>query len=323
VVDMMDLVSRDVDLKKISTTKGGEWAGPCPVCGGDDRFRVWPERERFWCRKCGISGDAIQYVRETKSLGFKEAKNFLGKGDFAEGKPRVVDANDYFQKPTPAWTDAAGKIMSICQRNFKHPKASGVVGYLNGRGITNELIEKYGLGYCPVSAESNGLWIPSGILIPWIVDGNVWAIRVRLADGDESGFKYKSVCWSKSSRRAGNVQGGVLLAFGLNQLDGRSLLVAVEGEFDAMVLKKYAGDLADIITLGSCSSNVKLPLMKYLMKYNRILVAYDNDESGQDGARKAAGMSMKMKNVKLPGKGDVTDYWRDNGNLREWVEKWL
>jgi hypothetical protein len=34
------------DLKKAANTNGGEYSGACPWCGGDDRFRVWPENER-------------------------------------------------------------------------------------------------------------------------------------------------------------------------------------------------------------------------------------------------------------------------------------
>ena len=41
--------------KKAATTNGGEYAGPCPNCGGSDRFRVWPVEKggegRCWCRR--------------------------------------------------------------------------------------------------------------------------------------------------------------------------------------------------------------------------------------------------------------------------------
>lgn len=53
-------------LKRVATTNGGEWAGPCPVCGGDDRLRAWPSpREgnpRAWCRQCERSGDALDWA---------------------------------------------------------------------------------------------------------------------------------------------------------------------------------------------------------------------------------------------------------------------
>lgn len=52
-------------FKRVATTNGGEWAGPCPMCGGDDRLRAWPNpREghpRAWCRQCHRSGDAVDW----------------------------------------------------------------------------------------------------------------------------------------------------------------------------------------------------------------------------------------------------------------------
>lgn len=34
----------------------GEYAGPCPNCGGAVRFRIWPDKKRFACTSCGIEG---------------------------------------------------------------------------------------------------------------------------------------------------------------------------------------------------------------------------------------------------------------------------
>lgn len=43
---------------------GTEYAGPCPACGGHDRFRVWPGPPgRFWCRQCTWSGDVVTLTR--------------------------------------------------------------------------------------------------------------------------------------------------------------------------------------------------------------------------------------------------------------------
>jgi DNA primase len=53
-VDLLALLNRDTRLRRVASTNGGEWAGPCPWCGGTDRFRVWPyaARPRYWCRQC-------------------------------------------------------------------------------------------------------------------------------------------------------------------------------------------------------------------------------------------------------------------------------
>lgn len=53
-------------LRRVARTNGGEWAGPCPLCGGDDRLRVWPSPKegspRAWCRRCDASGDALNWA---------------------------------------------------------------------------------------------------------------------------------------------------------------------------------------------------------------------------------------------------------------------
>ena len=65
-------------LKKAATTNGGEYCGACPFCGGKDRFRVWPGTGRYWCRSCGKSGDAIQYLRDRRGLSYVDACRYLG-----------------------------------------------------------------------------------------------------------------------------------------------------------------------------------------------------------------------------------------------------
>jgi hypothetical protein len=60
-------------FKKVASTGGGEYAGACPSCGGSDRFRIWPEKDRFWCRKCGKSGDSIEFLKWIKGLSYADA----------------------------------------------------------------------------------------------------------------------------------------------------------------------------------------------------------------------------------------------------------
>jgi hypothetical protein len=52
-VDLLALVGRVVALKRMASTNGGEYAGPCPFCGGTDRFHVWPAGDPpgWWCRQ--------------------------------------------------------------------------------------------------------------------------------------------------------------------------------------------------------------------------------------------------------------------------------
>ena len=54
------------------------YQGPCPWCGGRKRFLVWVEMDRYCCRKCSAQGDAIQYLRLYRRMGYFEAAVLTG-----------------------------------------------------------------------------------------------------------------------------------------------------------------------------------------------------------------------------------------------------
>lgn len=66
-IDILALAGQDTTLKRKANTNGGEYCGPCPFCGGRDRFQVWPKhpdgKGRFYCRGCERTGDAVDYKR--------------------------------------------------------------------------------------------------------------------------------------------------------------------------------------------------------------------------------------------------------------------
>ncbi|MGI8423994.1 MAG: primase-helicase zinc-binding domain-containing protein, partial [Chloroflexota bacterium] len=82
-VDLLALVGDATRLRKVASTRGGEYAGPCPFCGGKDRFRVQPERGQWWCRTCSPDErwqDAIAYVERRDGVDFREAYSRLAGG---------------------------------------------------------------------------------------------------------------------------------------------------------------------------------------------------------------------------------------------------
>jgi phage/plasmid primase-like uncharacterized protein len=52
--------------------------GPCFRCGGKDRFIVFLDSGRGWCRQCHWKGDSIQLLIDRDGLTFPEAKRQLG-----------------------------------------------------------------------------------------------------------------------------------------------------------------------------------------------------------------------------------------------------
>jgi hypothetical protein len=90
--DLLTLVSSDTELRKA----GRYYIGPCPFCGGDDRFNLKSTRNGdLWiCRKCGNGKyeSAIGYLMKRNNWSFIEAKNhvFSTNGESLEKRERVV-----------------------------------------------------------------------------------------------------------------------------------------------------------------------------------------------------------------------------------------
>src|SRR4029077_6448966 len=57
--------------------RGSERCGPCPVCGGTDRFSVNPKKQVWNCRGCATGGDVIALVEHLDGCGFMEAVEML------------------------------------------------------------------------------------------------------------------------------------------------------------------------------------------------------------------------------------------------------
>ena len=111
-----------------------EVAGPCPKCGGKDRFIVWPDRPRggaYMCRGCGASGDGVQFLRDFEGYTFAEACAAVGidKGrpSFAAGRrrqwgtakqaqsKRETQAPARAEYPGPEWQATAQVFLSSCR----------------------------------------------------------------------------------------------------------------------------------------------------------------------------------------------------------------
>lgn len=151
---LLDLIP---DLKKISTTNGSEWAGPCPFCGGNDRFRVWPSEGptgRYWCRSCSKSGDGLQFLRDLQGLTFPEALKAWGLPPLTwKPGPPATKSTIYTWEPREAkapgttWTDRAGAFLEKCQSNLWGPSGAKCRAFLTDRGLKPETVKRVGLGW--------------------------------------------------------------------------------------------------------------------------------------------------------------------------------
>lgn len=322
-VDLLAVIGRDTHVKRVAATWGGEYAGACPFCGGKDRFRVWPtdgDRGRWWCRQCGRGGDAIAYLQERDALTFREACERLGAVVVESPRPAARPAIPDVEPPGPQWQNRARAFVTWCQARLWEPTGAAALDYLRGRGLTDETIRRWGLGFNPQrwrrpaaawGLDGEPVNLAAGIVIPHEADGHLWGVKIRLLEtfqaGDGRMIKYTSI------------RGGKTALVGVDLWGGKTALVLCEGEFDAMILWQQAADLVDVATLAGAGKGLPLRWLVKLLSYKCILAAYDADGAGQKGAARLADLSRRVRIIKpLEGK-DVNDFHLAGGDLHAWI----
>lgn len=318
--NLLDIIGRDTVLRRVASTGGGEYAGPCPFCGGRDRFRVQPHRPGgggWFCRQCTgppeVSGwrDVIDYIQRRDNLSFSEACQRLGGGRGKEQRPTAPVAS--FQEeilmrepPSADWQAQAWRIVEECEAALWTDSCAAIRHWLNNaRGLSDETIRRWRLGFNSKDRELHGIWICRGVTIPRWHGEILWTINVRRGKGQKP--KYIQA------------RGGRTGPFGLATLRGHNTAIVTEGEFDAMLLHQEVGDLAGVLTFGSASPRHIETWLPWLLEAERLLVAYDNDAQGRAGLEFWLKATRRAREMRVPEGKDITDFWRVGGNLRAWA----
>ncbi len=106
-------LARDTDLlgtaenlgAKLKRTTAAEWTGPCPTCGGTDRFSINVKQQVWHCRGCGKGGgDAISLVSHLRGLNFRESVAFLAR-NVTPVPARAKEASEPDSEETDAFVE--------------------------------------------------------------------------------------------------------------------------------------------------------------------------------------------------------------------------
>lgn len=324
----------DGALKYVASTNGGEWAGSCPWCEGDDRFRVWPQHTigiggRYWCRACKKNGDAFQLLKELGGLKFRDACRVLGVRsslNLQSADAQLPTAARGSEVPNPVlsprtWQERAAWFVADCAERMV-PESRGLT-YALSRHLTLKTVTELGIGWNPsdryekrsewglsTEEDSQGkpkiVWLPTGLVIPSRSSAGVVGIKIRRSKWhpEDDRPKYIGVP-------------GTTLGLSLRKGSARPVVV-VESEIDAALIWQEAGDLVDALALGTASRTPDAETMAYLDASPLVLVSLDYDEAGIKATKKW----HKYGNAKLwpvaMGK-DVGDMAGTPGLVREWI----
>ena len=296
-LDVVDVVSQFLELKK----SGANFKACCPFHGETTpSFVVSPSKQIYHCFGCGAGGDSIKFVMEYEKLSYPETieklasmYNFNLDYENTDEKKQdtkiLEEVNKYYQK------------LFVYNENVKK--------YISKRGISEFSIEKFEIGYAPISIDTinflksnhynltdaidlgvidngtNGLYsrFIERITFPiYSITGKLVGFGGRTITGHNA--KYVNSPQTKLFNKSRLLYGYHLAK---EQIYKKNQIIVCEGYLDVIMLHQ-AGFNTAVATLGTALTVEHLPLLR--RGEPKVILAYDGDKAGLAAAFKASVM---------------------------------
>ena len=276
----VEVAKRGVNLK----SKHKQLSGPCPLCGGDDRFNVTPSRGLWVCRGCRAGGDVIELVQHLDGCSFTSAIDLLTSEDrqkLASSSTVLADLNR-----TAVAEERKQKLLAAALWARRVPvKGTLAERYLFWRGVEHAPAT---LGYlAPQQAHPPAMVATFG-LAPEPEPG------VLAAPADVSGIHLTRLT-AEGQKVA--TQAKVMLGPSMGQPivlappnDGLGLAIA-EGIEDALAVHRTTG-----LGVWAAGSATRMPALAGVVPdYIECVTVFAHDDNGAPYARELAAALLKRK----------------------------
>jgi DNA primase len=149
-LSMSDIVGRKVSLKRKS---GSEYAGLCPFHNEKTpSFTVNDKKGFYHCFGCGEHGDAVGFVMKTEGLSFPESVEKLAR-EVGLQVPRATPAERERAERAATLQEVVELAARWFQKQLRLPVGRHGLDYLRGRGLSDETIDDFRLGFAPDSRD--------------------------------------------------------------------------------------------------------------------------------------------------------------------------
>jgi DNA primase len=147
-VDIVEVISAHTDLRR----QGARWVGLCPF--HEERtpsFSVDAQEKLYHCFGCGVGGDTIKFVEEKEGLGFAEAVELLADRYGVELTREREDPRAEARRQQRRRLGDLLDRVAVFYANFlwDAPEAAKARDYLGERGLGEEVLRAFGVGYAP------------------------------------------------------------------------------------------------------------------------------------------------------------------------------
>jgi DNA primase len=301
-VDLVELVSGYVpDLKR----SGKNYHARCPFhAERTPSFVVFPDRQAWRCfGACATGGDAFTFLQRIENLEFPEALRELARRAGVE----VPDQRARPQEESPLYgvNEAAGRFF---RDQLLSDAGSLARAYATERGLTEEAIVRFGLGYAPSSGDALvRKLVALGVAEEQVVAAGLATrldsgeardlLRGRLTftlrdgDGRIVGFAGRSL--DGSNPKYLNTpqtpifdKSRLLYAFdrAKEAMAREGVAVVVEGYMDAIAAHEH-GHANVVASMGTALTEQQVALLR--ARAGRIVLALDTDAAGQEAMRRS------------------------------------
>ena len=345
--DIVDLIDGRVRLKKA----GKNYQACCPFHNEKSpSFSVSPEKQFYHCFGCGAHGNAIGFLMEYDGLNFPDAIEELA-GTLGVPVPREENGQGGSSGSAPMISADHYQLMEQASRFFQGQlrNSSAAIDYLKGRGLSGEVVKKFGIGYAPAgwdglrqllarNRELEQQLITLGMLIQKDQGGSYDRFRDRIMfpihdrRGRIIGFGGR-VLGDGTPKYLNSPETPIFHKgkelFGLYELKeanrNPSRILIVEGYMDVVALGQYGIDYA-VASLGTATTSDHMHLL--FRTTPEVICCYDGDNAGREAAWRALENALpglqdgrELKFVFLPPEHDPDSFVRAHG--REVFEQQL
>ena len=333
---IVDVVGDFVTLKK----RGSNYTACCPFHNEKTpSFSVSATKGIYKCFGCGKSGTAVGFVMEHEHMTYTEALKYLAKKYNIEVIEKEESAEDIAKRQRHESlllvSEFGGRFF---QDSLDTPEGQTIAyQYFRSRGLQDETIRKYGLGWAPVSrralseaARAAGykeeFLIETGLSIKYddgrlvdrffdrvifpihSVSGRVIAFGGRTLKTDKSVAKYVNSPETEIYVKSKSLYG---IYFAKSEISKKNKCILVEGYLD--VLSMHQLGITNVVA--SSGTSLTEDQIRLIHKFtDNITVIYDGDNAGIHAALRGTDMILKegmnVKIILLPDGQDPDDFAR-------------
>lgn len=338
-VDIVDIISEYVQLKK----QGRHYFGLCPFHGEKTpSFSVSAEKQIYHCFGCGAGGNVFSFLMNIENYSFIEAITSLAEKLHID-LPINNDANHFSEKSQ----DYAEMFRAhdLLQKFYHHflvntKEGSEAIQYLHKRGFTEEIINRFHIGYAPNSwnvasrfldkrgfnlyemtkaglvarRESDGEYFDrfrNRIMFPiWDNQGRTIGFGGRILYEGEP--KYLNSPETRIFNKSKTLYG---LHLARPEIRKKQQVILFEGYVDVISAWR-AGVANGVASLGTSLTDEQANIIR--RNADNVIICYDSDNAGINAAYRAADImnnaGCAVRVAKMPEGYDPDDYINEFGS---------